>query len=283
MSHQGKQTRLSQCPECHMTSWDSCSTSPTTLSVRTCQQDELQRHFFPLSVSLTFPANSHQTPLHVTLSIGLSHTLAAEVASVHRNVATASCGERYAILSQVSHGVQDAVFLLSLMYVLYRLRADRELRSATSLVIATLKLPHSSWNSSVRSQSRWKMQDVLLIHFQYPESLRQSGLFGEEVSSRMLTSLTFKIMRNSIYIWQAVTSNQTHAYMASIFYHPILIYATCGSRYRVHHGIRSHTQKINLVSHGFCHPCKIRITKDFGQLSASHHWVSTLNKTGTCQ
>lgn len=116
------------------------------LSVRTCQQDELQRHFFPLSVRLTFPANSHQTPLHVTLLIGLSHThtLAAEVASVHRNVATASCGERCAILSQVSHGVQDAVFPLTLMCVLYRLRADRELRSATSLVIATLKLPHSS-------------------------------------------------------------------------------------------------------------------------------------------
>ena len=44
------------------------------------------------------------------------------------------------------------------------------------------------------------MQDVLLIRFQYPESLRQSGLFGEEVSSRMLTSVTFKIMLNSLYI-----------------------------------------------------------------------------------
>lgn len=74
------------------------------------------------------------------LSLRDTRTLTAEVASVHHNVATASCGELCAILSHVSHSVQDAAFF----FVSFCVATDWELLSCVTSLVITTKTPNWS-------------------------------------------------------------------------------------------------------------------------------------------
>lgn len=100
--------RLSQCAKRHMTARDCCSTSPTahrtSVSLPAHRQEVKAERLSPFpsmlhNLSPTDTLFAYTSPVHT--SPRDRQILNKEVASVHHNEATASCGALQSILSKV--------------------------------------------------------------------------------------------------------------------------------------------------------------------------------------